>query len=101
MHGRSIKIWSRFEPGTPGRKANSITTELYRILPNTAVRYCILNREVAMLQGVVSPNPPPLLKSYIDIRKPLLGRKSIFGRQIELMAQWPIPDEPPSYEESP
>ena len=27
------KIWTGFEPRTPGRKANTITTELKRILP--------------------------------------------------------------------
>ena len=43
-----------FEPRMPGRKANTITTELKRILPNAVVRYCILNRETAMLKGVVS-----------------------------------------------
>ena len=26
-----IKIWTGFEPGTPERKANTITTELKRI----------------------------------------------------------------------
>ena len=30
-----------FEPGMPGRKANTITTELKRILPNALVRYRI------------------------------------------------------------
>ena len=34
-------IWTGFEPGTPGRKAITITTELKRILPNAVVRYCI------------------------------------------------------------
>ena len=35
------KIWTRFEPGTPGRKDNTITTELKRNLPSAVVRYCI------------------------------------------------------------
>ena len=34
-------IWTGFESGTPGRKANTITTELKRILFNAVVRYCI------------------------------------------------------------
>ena len=29
---QKYKIWSGFEPGTPGRKVNTITTELKRIL---------------------------------------------------------------------
>ena len=27
-------VWKAFEPRTPGQKANNITTELRRILPN-------------------------------------------------------------------
>ena len=38
---QKYKIWTGFEPGTPGRKANIITTELKRILPTAPVRYCI------------------------------------------------------------
>ena len=30
-----------FEPRTPGRKANTIITELKRILPNAVVKFCI------------------------------------------------------------
>ena len=30
-----------YEPGIPRRKANTITTELKKILPNAVVRYCI------------------------------------------------------------
>ena len=30
-----------FETGMPTQKANTITTEPKRILPNTVVRYCI------------------------------------------------------------
>ena len=32
-------VWIGFEPGTPGQKANTITTEQKRILPNAVVRY--------------------------------------------------------------
>ena len=41
MHGRNIKLgWdSNQRPHTP--KANTITNELKRILPNTVVKYCI------------------------------------------------------------
>ena len=38
---QKYKIWAGFEPGTPRRKANTITTELKRIHPNAVVRYCI------------------------------------------------------------
>ena len=38
---KKYKIWAEFEPVTPGRKANTITTELKRILPNAFVMYCI------------------------------------------------------------
>ena len=36
-----IKIWTGLEPWTPGRKANTITTELKRILSSAVARYCI------------------------------------------------------------
>ena len=49
-------ILAGFEPGPPGLSANTITTELKRILPNAVVRYCILNREAAMPEGVVIRN---------------------------------------------
>ena len=39
-----------FEPRMPGRKANTITTELKRILPNAVVRYCLLNRKTNVAQ---------------------------------------------------
>ena len=39
--GLVYKIWTGFEPGKPGRKADTITTELKRILSNAFVRYCI------------------------------------------------------------
>ena len=38
---QKFKILTGFEPGTPGRKVNTITSELKRILPNAVVRYCI------------------------------------------------------------
>ena len=38
---QKYKIRIGFEPGTPGRKANTITTELKRILSNASARYCI------------------------------------------------------------
>ena len=38
---QKCKIWTGFEAGTPGRKANTITTELKIILSNGVVRYCI------------------------------------------------------------
>ena len=36
-----FKIRTGFAPGTPERKANTVTTELKRILSNAIVRYCI------------------------------------------------------------
>ena len=30
-------MWTEFEPGTPGRKANILTTELKRILHNAVI----------------------------------------------------------------
>ena len=38
---QKYKIRTGFEPGIPGRKANTITSELKRILSNAVVRYCI------------------------------------------------------------
>ena len=38
---QKYKVWVGFEPGMPGSKANIITTELKRILPNAVVRYYI------------------------------------------------------------
>ena len=38
---QKYKIRTGFEPGTLGRKANTITTELKRILPNEVVGHCI------------------------------------------------------------
>ena len=37
MCGRNIRAGQDFEPGMPGRKANTITTELKRILSNAVV----------------------------------------------------------------
>ena len=53
---QKYKVWTGFEPGRPGRKANTINTELKRILSNAVVRYCIVNQKAAMLGGVVSRN---------------------------------------------
>ena len=44
------KCTTGFEPRTPGRKANTITTELKRILPNAVVRYCISIRKQPCLK---------------------------------------------------
>ena len=52
-----------FEPGMPGRKANTITTELKRILSNQLLGIAF-DQEAAMLEGVVSLNTP-LLKVII------------------------------------
>ena len=41
MHGRNIRFWTGFEPGMPGQIANTITTELKRILPKVVARYRI------------------------------------------------------------
>ena len=38
---QKYKIWTGFEPGMPGQKANAITTELKRILSKAVIRYCI------------------------------------------------------------
>ena len=38
---QKYNILAGFEPETPGQKANTITTELKRILTNDIVRYCI------------------------------------------------------------
>ena len=38
---QKYKVCVGFEPGMPGSKANIITTELKRILPNAVVRYYI------------------------------------------------------------
>ena len=38
---QKYKIWTGFEPRMPGRKANTITTELKGILPNEVFKYCI------------------------------------------------------------
>ena len=34
-------VCTEYESGTPGRKANTITTERKKILSNAVVRYCI------------------------------------------------------------
>ena len=36
------KIQTGFDPGKPGRKANTITNELKRILPKALIDYCRL-----------------------------------------------------------
>ena len=38
---QKYRVPARFEPGTPGENANTITTELKRILSNSVVWYCI------------------------------------------------------------
>ena len=53
---QKYKTWTGFEPGTPERNANTITTELKRILPNAVVRYCILIERQPCFEGVVSRN---------------------------------------------
>ena len=54
-----------------------------------------------MLEGVVSRNTHSLKSHHLLMTESLLGRESIFGRKMGLMALWPIPDEPPCYEQSP
>ena len=55
-NAKTISAWKKymvragFKPGTPGRKANTITTELKRILSNTVVRYCIKIRKQQCLK---------------------------------------------------
>ena len=49
---QKYKIQMGFEPEAPEQKANTTTTELKRILP----KVLCLNREAAMLEGVVSCN---------------------------------------------
>ena len=43
-----------FEPRTPGRNANTIFTELKRILPNAVVRFFFSNRDEGVNERVVS-----------------------------------------------
>ena len=51
-----------FDPGTPRRKADTITTELKRILANAAVRYCTYIGKQPYLKEW-SPVTHPVLKS--------------------------------------
>ena len=47
-----------------------------------------------------SPVTHSLFKSsFIDDRKPYEAECLFFGREMGLMAQWPIPDKPSSYEQ--
>ena len=52
------------------RKANTITTELRRILPNAVVRYCIKIKKQPCLKEWPPVNHPLLKSSFIDDRKP-------------------------------
>ena len=48
-----------------------------------------------------SPITHPVLQtSFIDDSKPCQVRKSVFGKQMKIMAQWSIPDERPSDRQS-
>ena len=38
MHSKNIGNMTEFDPRTPGRKANAISTELKRTFPNAVVR---------------------------------------------------------------
>ena len=38
---QKYKVRTGFEPGPSACKANTITTELKRVLPDAVVRYCI------------------------------------------------------------
>ena len=48
-------VWTGFEPGTPGRKANTITNELKRILLSSVVMV------LAFRPGVSGSNPVRIL----------------------------------------
>ena len=56
MHGRNIRFEQDLNQGPRTPKANTITTELKRVLPNIIVKYCISNQKAAMLEGLVSHN---------------------------------------------
>ena len=63
-----------------GFEANTITTELKRILPNAVVRYCI--REAAMLEGVVSRNQPLNGSMANPGRAPILRTKFVTKKEM-------------------
>ena len=101
------KCMAEIRVGAGFELRNSRTQDQYpnhwakEISPWRSNQVLYLNWEYAMQEGVVSHNTPPLKVIIYWWLKALLGRKSDFGQQMGLMAQWPIPDEPPSYERSP
>ena len=77
QRNKSINAWQKckirtgFEPGTPGRKANTITTELRRFVSNADVRDFISIGKQPCLKKWSSVTYPLLKSSFIDDGKPI------------------------------
>ena len=97
---QKYKIRIGFEPGTSGQKANTITTELKKILSYAAVRYCIKIGKQPCLKEWSSVTHPHLKSSFIDDGK-RFRQKVHFWTINGINALWPIPYETPSYYQSP
>ena len=65
------KIPIGFEPGTPGRKADTITTEPKRILFNAVVRHCIQIGKQPSLKEWFPVTHTLLKSSFIDEGNPI------------------------------